>query len=342
MMKRRKNNLIKHFLRDPVTGFPRRHTPVRLVNLLLNQLSRKLLRSTFVLGYPVHCSIEANNTCDLKCPMCSSGSEYSTRKRGHMSFENFKKIIDELGPYLYKVGPFNLGEPLLHKDIFRMIDYAQQNNISTILSTNANSLTGERAEKLVDSGLEELIVSLDAATEETYNINRTGGDFARVKSNIKELMAVRTEKKSRFPYVVINMVLMKNNIKEMEEFKKLAEELGVDNYNFSTYWEMYLGDSEKEKLTSAFVPDVKEFRNIMPENMRVDKTCGWAWSGCVIGWNGSLTPCCFDYNETYVIGNVFEGGVKKLWNSAKYRRLRKFIVEGRKAPKVCNKCPRVF
>ena len=75
-----------------------------------------------------------------------------------MSFEEFKKIIDETGRYLYEVGPFNLGEPLLHEDIFKMISYVQNNNIATILSTNGTLMTKDVARQIIDSGLEKLII----------------------------------------------------------------------------------------------------------------------------------------------------------------------------------------
>lgn len=339
---KKKTNFLKYFLFDPITGFPRRHTFRKLVNLILNQLSMRVFKSTRVFRYPIHMNIEVNNTCNLKCPMCSSGQDYSARKRGLMKFESFKRIIDEISPYLYKLGPFNLGEPLLHPEIFKMIKYAQDKNISVILSTNGNLMDEEKSLQTIESGLEELIISMDAATEKTYKINRPGGDFNKVKQNIRRLMELRKSKKSKLPFVTINMILMDNNTQEIEDFKRLATELGVDKYNFSTYWEMYLGDSEKEKRTKEFVPKNKSYKNIMPAIMRVDKTCGWAWSGCIIGWDGKVMPCCFDYNETYILGNVFDKGIKNIWNNEKYRWLRKMIIEGRKAPKLCQNCPRGF
>ncbi|OGC11357.1 hypothetical protein A3K48_02435 [candidate division WOR-1 bacterium RIFOXYA12_FULL_52_29] len=338
----KRTNYIKYFLFDQMTGFPRRHTPRRLLNLVLNQISRRVLKSDRVLGYPMHMSIEVNNTCDLQCPMCSSGKGYSVRKRGLMSFENYKRIVDEMAPYLYKVGPFNLGEPLLHPDIFKMIEYARGKNISVMLSTNGNALNAEKAEKLVRSGLEELIVSVDAASEETYRVNRPGGDFNRLKENIKRLMELRKRLGLKRPFVTINMILMENNTSEMETFRALAKELGVDKANFSTYWEMYLGNSAGEKDTGKYVPRDKRFKNIMPSVMKVDRTCGWAWSGCIVGWDGKVVPCCFDYNETYVVGNAFDGGVKKLWNGDRYRALRRLILRGRQGSKLCSSCPRVF
>ncbi len=339
---RKRLNYLKSFFFDPVTGFRRRHTPRRLINLSLNQLARRVFRSVWVPGYPIHASIEVNNTCDLRCPMCSSGQAYSTRRRGHMGLAAYQRIIDELAPYLYKVGPFNLGEPLLHPDIFAMIDYAQKKNVAVILSTNGNALDRAKAEKLVASGLEELVISLDAATEATYNRNRPGGSFGQVKRNIKQLMEIRREAGSRAPFVTINMILMENNVGEIEEFRKLAGELGVDKYNFSTYWEMYLGSSEKENLTKGLKPKAAEHRNVMPENMRVDSTCGWAWSGTIVSWNGNVIPCCFDYNETCVMGNVFRAKFSEIWNGPEYRGLRRAIKNGWQAPRLCRDCPRGF
>ena len=72
---------ISEFFHDPITGFSRKHTPVKIINLLLNQFSKRILKSSYVLGYPIHLTIEATNLCNLNCPMCSTGKDFAGRKK---------------------------------------------------------------------------------------------------------------------------------------------------------------------------------------------------------------------------------------------------------------------
>ncbi|MDD5617540.1 MAG: radical SAM protein [Candidatus Omnitrophica bacterium] len=322
-----------------MTGFPRKHTFVRVYNLFLNQISRRILKGNRVFGYPVHLSIESTNICNLQCPMCSTGQSFSQRKKGKISLDNFKKLIDEIGKYLYVVGPFNLGEPLLHEEIFDMISYAQKSNISTILGTNGMLITKDIAEKIIDSQLEKLVISVDAATQETYQKNRPGGDFNILIKNIEALVLEKKKRHSKTPFIAIQMIVMKNNEHEIENFKNLAKDLGVDKYVLTMFWEQSLGKSPGEKATSNLHPYRKKYKNLLETDSLVGKSCRWAWSGSIINWDGTVVPCCYDYNETYKIGNVFNEPFKNLWNNQKYRYLRKEIKNGRKNIPLCSICP---
>lgn len=339
-------NLIKRYisssLRDPITGFPRRHTALRIFNLFLNQISRRIFKSTYVFGYPLNASIESTNFCNLNCPMCSTNKDYSDRKQEKIDWQTYKKVIDEIGRYLYVVGPFNLGEPLLHEQIFEMIAYAGKSNISTILSTNGNLINEKVVSQMFDSGLEKLIISIDAATEETYNKNRPGGNFKKLLEDVKLLVAEKKRKKLLKPYIAIMMIVMKNNEHEIDKFKELADELGVDKCLLSYYWEQNLGDSVGERTSRTLAMKKNNYKSELDPDSIVTDTCRWAWSGCVINWDGRVVPCCFDYKETYVLGNLEEQSFKSIWNNKKYRKLRRLIKQGREQPLLCNKCPMAY
>jgi radical SAM protein with 4Fe4S-binding SPASM domain len=307
--------------------------------MFLNQFSRKILKSPYVFGYPIHASVEATNLCNLNCPMCSTNKEFSQRKRGRLEFGNFKKVIDELGQYLYVVGPFNLGEPLLHDRIFDMIAYAEKKNVATILSTNGNLMSKEISGKMIDSGLEKLTISLDAASRETHDKNRPGGNFGQVINNIKLLVSEKKKRKSSRPFISLMMIVMKNNEQEIGAFKKLARELGVDKCVLTAYWEQKLGDSAGERSSVLLKPGGDHCTEELDPDLVVTDTCRWAWSGSVINWDGNVVPCCFDYNETYVIGNIRQQSFKTIWNNERYRMLRKNIKRGRKNPQLCARCP---
>ena len=118
-----------------------------------------------------------------------------------MSFELFKKVIDEIGKYAVIITLHNWGESFLNKDIYKMIEYAKSKKICTLISSNLNTLTGEDIKRIIDYGLDKLIVSLDGASSESYSAYRYGGDFNKVIRNIEMLVAIKKFTKTTNPYI---------------------------------------------------------------------------------------------------------------------------------------------
>jgi len=112
-------------------------TPKKLVNLLAIEIQRKLRRKK-VIGYPYILILDPGNICNLRCPLCPTGTKEKGMNRQLLKFDLFVKIIDRLYPYVYEVALHNWGEPFLNLDIFKMIAYCKQKNIGTNLSTNLN------------------------------------------------------------------------------------------------------------------------------------------------------------------------------------------------------------
>src|SRR3989338_2689484 len=106
----------------------KRVTPKRAWNLAMVYAS-KYMRLKNPWGKPYYLLIEPTNLCNLKCPMCPTGNGTMPRPRGFMTFETFKKIIDEMGDYLITVTLMNYGEPFLNQDVYKMISYANKRNI---------------------------------------------------------------------------------------------------------------------------------------------------------------------------------------------------------------------
>ena len=133
-----------------------------------------------IIGYPSHIFLDVTNICTLKCPLCPTGLGVQGRKKGHMSFSQFKKIIDEIGKYLISIDLFNWGEPLLNKDVYRMIEYAHQRKILTAISTNFQHFSEGGAEEMISSRLDNRILSIDGASQESYEKYRIGGNFQQL------------------------------------------------------------------------------------------------------------------------------------------------------------------
>lgn len=231
----RRRNWFQLFFYDFDTGFRRHHTFRRVINLVLNEFSRRVTKSSYVPGYPTSVNVESTSLCNFKCSFCASGGSYGSRQVDILHYEEYRTIIDELAPYIYMVSLYNLGEPFLNKDIFKMIAYARMKKVAVRIATNGQLMDAVVCRELVKCKCDHIIVSLDAATKEVYDQLRPGGDFYTILNNIRTLIKTREEFKSSYPKVALQMIVMQKNEHQMEDFKRLCERLRVDVCCFSSF-----------------------------------------------------------------------------------------------------------
>jgi MoaA/NifB/PqqE/SkfB family radical SAM enzyme len=143
-----------------------------------------------------------------------------------MSIERFKKIVDRFAPFVYEVNLHNWGEPLLNPDLFKMIEYAQNKNIGTNMSTNLNTPRETDIDNLTRSNLEYLIVSLDGTTDDVYAKYRRRGDFNLVMSNLRALVEKRYSLNRKTPVIEWQFIVMKHNIHQVEDARHIARQIG--------------------------------------------------------------------------------------------------------------------
>lgn len=313
--------------------------PQRLWNLLLVKIS-KAFRFPTVLGMPITLMLEPTNVCNLKCPLCPTGADLLGRKKGMMKFNDFKKIVDELGPYLIHLRLWNWGEPLINKDIYRMIKYAKKFDIFVNTSTNSFFLTEKNVGKLVRSGLDELIISLDGASEETYRKYRKKGSFSKVLDAMKKLVLEKRKLRSKTPVIKMQFIVMKHNEHEVEKAIKLAKDIGVDEIFFKTVGMM---DTAVYEPIEKYLPENKSFRRYKVEegkikSGKINNFCDYVWDETTINVDGSVVPCCRDAHNSYVFGNVFEQPFKSIWNNNKYIDFRKQVLRDKTKIGLCKYC----
>lgn len=301
----------------------------------------------YMFGYPIQILIEPINICNLSCPLCSTPQQYITRKRLAMTFENFKTITDDIRRYTHSIYLTNAGEPLLNKDISKMIKYANKKNLSTSLSTNATLLNETTIMELLDSGLDYLIISLDGATNYSYEKFRVGAKFENVIRGITKLCDEKRRLKKVKPFIELQFIVTRYNENEIGKISKLAKEMGVDRLHFKTLYlcsHVYNLDDRK-KLAEEFLPrrkDVKnryEIRDGIPICKWRSKTCSYWQDKSVILADGTVVMCCYDINGEYAFGNILEEGqsFRDIWNSKKYKNYRANLMFHKKLP-LCKKC----
>lgn len=312
--------------------FTRSFTLRRFFNLFLIHFQKRITKNSRVLGYPYKLYIDPSDICNLKCPLCPVGQRREGRSRGIMNFETFKKIIDELFPYLYEISIHNWGEPFINENFFKMIKYAHDKKIKTVTSSNLNLIDEEKAEKIVRSGLDWLSVSLDGASQETYSKYRIGGDFNKVIENIKLIQKKKKELRKNNPIVNWQFLVMRQNEHEIEKARKMAKELGIeisfDKMRADFGKELMESDKTRIKNAMKFLPLNGKYCRYDYEKMERKvklKTCPFLWTQSTVNWNGSVAPCCAVWEEKYDFGDITSQTFKKIWNNEKYRFSRELI-----------------
>ncbi|MFA7057307.1 MAG: radical SAM/SPASM domain-containing protein [Candidatus Cloacimonadales bacterium] len=310
----------------------------KISNLLIGNASRLLSNMTHkshIWGYPTAVMIEPTNVCNLKCPLCPSGNGTLKRAKGFMEFSLFKKVIDEVKEYATMIILWNQGEPYLNKDFNKMVKYATDAGLFTLVSTNLNA--DMDAEEVVKSGLDSMIVSLDGSTQETYNQYRVNGNLEKVLSNVEKLVAAKKKLKSNTPIIRWQFLVMKHNEHEIEEIKQKAKELEVDQLSFKTI-QIYTKEDIK------FLPINPKYRryNISGEDFEIkfkmENKCRRMWQQPVVNWNGDVAICCFDKDIEFPVGNVKEQSLLSIWQGKPFQNMRNAVLKNRKAFEICRNC----
>jgi radical SAM protein with 4Fe4S-binding SPASM domain len=335
----------------------------RLSNFYMN-CYQMITGKSKIIGYPTHMTVDVTNICNLRCPLCPTGVGAPGRKKGSMSFALFKKIIDETGNYLISIDLFNWGEPLLNKEIYKMIAYAHKKKIVTSISTNFHFLSEKLAEQLILSGLDILVLSIDGASQESFEKYRVGGDFAKVMDNIAVLVRKKKELRRNNPYICWQYLVMKHNEHEIEIARQKADQIGIDSI---TVDHAYLPVATREEALKWLPDDPKYHRYNLEELERVwermepvsDKklqnsneqdnhqeysrraNCTWLWTQTTINWDGGVSPCCAIYDPAEDFGNINNTSFRKIWNSDRYKSSRLFSSTGtiEEIKTICMKCP---
>lgn len=298
-------------------------------------------------SYPVGMILCPGNLCNLGCEFCPVGVNDEGRVRGYLSFENFKKIIDECGPYLYDLHLYNWGEPFINKDIFKMIKYAKKYKIRITISTNLGIFNDRIANNIIESEIDLLTISLDGASNETVEKYQTKNDFEKVLKNMIHLTKLKKELKKDKPVIQWLFVVHRHNEHEIEKARKLCEENGINNFRlakmtpdmgnllFKSAEEQFdeLKDwLPKDERLSSFNYKTKQYRDYRAK-------CNLLWLGPTVNWNGAVSPCCVVWNEKQDFGNCVETSFKEVWNNEKFQNARKNIVDKKGAkPDICRIC----
>lgn len=289
------------------------------VNVLKKYEDPKNFEEDKKISPPLSVDIETASICDLACPHCSR--EYIITPDKIMSFELYKKIIEEC--VNRKVPSIKLnwrGEPLLNSKISEFIKYAKEKGILEVsINTNAVTLTEEKSEKLIRSGLDVIIFSFDGGTKKTYEKLRPGrfhqNNFDKVYENIKNFSKVKSKLGAKFPITKIQMILTKDSRDETENFFKLFNDI-IDDVTVTQYNERGgsikdLTDDQQSKLTKYLKENNLDNSTPYMVNFegeifisRKRKACEQIFQRLMLTYNGRAGMCCHDWGAQHGVGFI--------------------------------------
>ncbi len=318
-------------------------TPRRIWNaskVLSSFYVSRILGKPIQWGLPISISFEPTTSCNLRCPECPSGLREFSRPTGMLEKNFFKETIDDIyKDILYLIFYFQ-GEPYLNRNFLEMVQYASSKGIYTATSTNAHYLTDEVAKRTVESGLDRLIISIDGTTQEVYKQYRRGGNLEKVIAGAKNIVKWKKELNSKTPFVFFQFLVVKPNEHQVEDIKRLAIEVGVDEVRFKTA-QVYDYENDPNQL----IPENEKFSrykkdkqgNYISKN-KMANHCWKLWHANVITWDGMVVPCCFDKDATHKLGDLKNQPFKEIWQSDNYKHFRKELMTSRKNIDICANC----
>ncbi len=314
--------------------------------------------------------LEVTNRCNLKCPTCLQyrGMEEEPRD---LSLDEVKEIMGQI-PGLKRAVLHGVGEPLLNRELPDIIGYLKGRGVYVLFNSNGLLLSRKWAAQLVSSGLDELRLSLDAATASSYARVRGSVDFSKAVKNIEVLSQWRKASHRSTPRLSAWMVATRENVEDLPEMIKLAARVGIDEVYLQRL--VYPTDGPGYGLAvkeQAITNPSSQIVDILQRGVSLGRRLGVSlrasglaspreslrgksrdaapWRQCKRPWEvayitawGNVLPCCIapfstvDY-PSLVLGNVFTEPFDRIWRGEKYRTFRQ-IHQSSHPPGCCAAC----
>lgn len=275
--------------------------------------------------------IEPTNICNLKCVTCPQSLDHRGEK-GVMDLELYKIVLEQVN----KLKPTALmlhlaGEPLIHPMLDKMVRLAKETGIYTQFATNGTMLHREKADKLLDAGIDAIDIAF-CENREVFSKLRGGADWQVVYENIVDFLKAKKRRGKPYPFVQITNIDT-NSESSVGKISKLFSDLPYNNIiNFEVH--SWGGDFASQMKNDMFFTRMRK-NSYYP--------CSHLWSSMVIRWNGEVVPCCRDLEGDFILGDVKKENLRDIWNNSKAIYLRKIHKNNKyQKVKLCRNCTKLW
>jgi MoaA/NifB/PqqE/SkfB family radical SAM enzyme len=318
---------------------------------------------------PVCLYLETTNRCNLLCTTCPRTFE-ELEPPSDMSWELFTSIVDQF-PKIERVVLHGVGEPMMVAELPRMVRYLKDRGVYVLFNTNGTLMREKKSRELIEAGLDEMRISLDAAEPKAFEAVRGRDLFGRILRNIKNFVDLKKQMGADKPRLSLWLTGLRETLEQLPDFIRLAHEIGVPEVHLQrlVYFEngpMGLArpesslfekrDTEEghyllraERLAAELGVFFDASGAAEPEASLRRGEGGTPWSLCRRPWSlmyftahGRALPCCiapFSMHgyENFTLGNAKATPVREIWNGAEYQSFREALLSSN-PPKACAGC----
>jgi len=289
-------------------------------------------RSFVKSAFPDIVDVELTNHCNLNCKMCSR--QRMTRVKGFMDGKIFNKLIDECVSHGTPIRLIGWGEPFLHphiidfckqyKDnIFRNVyrkELGLENELPVLhITNNGQIITEGQMKDLVGLGLDSIIFSFQGANKLGYEDMRVGSSYDKIRENILKFIEIRGENDK--PFIQVSSTMTNETPDEIRQFTE--------------YWQGIV-DYVSVGKTIMPIEEGKEMKNYSP--------CTEVFHTATIQWDGRISACCNDFNNTLTIGSLdSDKNIYHAWNGDQMNSIRTLLINNNfRALTLCKECDRAY
>ena len=327
-------------------------------------------RGTMALRDPVCLYLEVSNQCNLACKTCPI-TYGKVEAPATLRMRQVQHLVSQFST-VRQVVLHGIGEPLLNRELYEIIRWLKERGIHVLFNTNGTLINRRWRQALVQSGVDEIRISLDAATSETFAHVRGKAMFDVIIRNIKALMALKSESRSTVPLVSLWLTGLKETLKELSDFIRLAHALEIDRVYLQrlVYWNGENNGQLARPEQSLFNSLRREEEIILRSAEELARQLGvhfeasgatspgaslsrnghkQPWSACMRPWTlmyitarGSAFPCCIAPFSTdnlggLSLGNAFTQNLAAIWNGRRYQEFRRRVLSA-DPPECCKGC----
>jgi MoaA/NifB/PqqE/SkfB family radical SAM enzyme len=271
---------------------------------------KKRLQSRIPLAFPMVLNVELTNRCTENCIWCPRDS--MDRTQGFMDISLFRKVIEEASHYpkLRKLFVHWMGEPLLHPNFLECMEYASSKKIAEmiLIATNGVLLTEKIMKGLIETQVDELFISVDAASPALYERLKHTKHFETIKHNIEQAMAIKKQMKAKLPFIRVKFLETDLNAGEIDLFKqqwsKNADSIFIEK-------DLSIWDGKSQKVNA----NIKGMKSYLKNygDLQDRYPCDRLWYLLAIQWNGKVSPCVCDWNGENAVGDANVQSLAEIW-----------------------------
>jgi len=266
--------------------------------------------------------IEITNICNLRCKFCPE----SLRKKEFMSVENFEKIIKKVCNYTSLVALHVKGEPLLHKDLEKILEILEKYGLKANITTNGTLIR----EKLKILQKSKAVRQINFSIHSFLQNERLDKEYLRnIFESAKELDNIMIS------YRLWNLESIKENDINLEIINELEKYYEIKGLRKKLSENSFIKIKE-----SLFINQDTEFSwpDINGKEIIEKGRCLALKDQVAILVDGTVVPCCLDNNGDIPLGNILSNSFEDIIYSNKSKEIKKNFENSIITCKLCKTC----